>query len=49
MPIHNERNERLLLTDKANIYLIRFLAWLMKLWTLREASLYPHFMGRCTP
>ena len=27
----------------------RFLAWLMKLWTVREASLYPRFMGRCTP
>ncbi|KAK3938603.1 hypothetical protein QBC46DRAFT_389840 [Diplogelasinospora grovesii] len=27
----------------------RFLAWLMKLWTVREACLYPRFMGRCTP
>ena len=27
----------------------RFLAWLMKLWTVREACLYPRYMGRCTP
>ncbi|KAI8675364.1 Asparagine--tRNA ligase [Fusarium keratoplasticum] len=27
----------------------RFLAWLLKLWTVREACLYPRFMGRCTP
>lgn len=27
----------------------RYLAWLMKLWTVREACLYPRFMGRCTP
>lgn len=27
----------------------RFLAWLMGLWTVREACLYPRFMGRCTP
>jgi asparaginyl-tRNA synthetase len=27
----------------------RFLAWLMNLWTVREACLYPRFMGRCTP
>ena len=27
----------------------RFLAWLMDLWTVREACLYPRFLGRCTP
>ncbi|CAG1988317.1 unnamed protein product, partial [Fusarium graminearum] len=27
----------------------RFLAWLLKLWTVREACLYPRYMGRCTP
>ncbi|KAK0388962.1 hypothetical protein NLU13_2539 [Sarocladium strictum] len=27
----------------------RLLAWLLKLWTVREACLYPRFMGRCTP
>ena len=27
----------------------RFLASLMKLWTVREACLYPRYMGRCTP
>ncbi|KAH6898970.1 hypothetical protein B0T10DRAFT_535437 [Thelonectria olida] len=27
----------------------RFLAWLMKLWTVRDACLYPRYMGRCTP
>ncbi|CAH0057082.1 unnamed protein product [Clonostachys solani] len=27
----------------------RFLAWMLKLWTVREACLYPRFMGRCTP
>jgi len=27
----------------------RFLAWLMNLWTIREACLYSRFMGRCTP
>ncbi|KEY71676.1 hypothetical protein S7711_02911 [Stachybotrys chartarum IBT 7711] len=27
----------------------RFLAWLLKLWTVREACLYARFMGRCTP
>jgi asparaginyl-tRNA synthetase len=27
----------------------RFLASIMKLWTVREACLYPRYMGRCTP
>ncbi|KAK3318324.1 hypothetical protein B0H66DRAFT_233172 [Apodospora peruviana] len=27
----------------------RFLAWMLKLWTVREACLYPRYMGRCTP
>lgn len=27
----------------------RFLAWFMGLWTVREACLYPRFMGRCKP
>jgi asparaginyl-tRNA synthetase len=27
----------------------RFLAWLLKLWTVRDACLYPRYMGRCTP
>ena len=27
----------------------RFLAWMCKLHTVREACLYPRFMGRCTP
>ncbi|KAF2671074.1 asparaginyl-tRNA synthetase, cytoplasmic [Microthyrium microscopicum] len=27
----------------------RFLAWLCKLHTVREACLYPRYMGRCTP
>lgn len=27
----------------------RFLAWLIGLWTAREACMYPRFMGRCTP
>ncbi|PWN29063.1 asparaginyl-tRNA synthetase, partial [Jaminaea rosea] len=27
----------------------RLLAWLMNRWTVREASLYPRFTGRCTP
>ena len=27
----------------------RFLAWMCKLHTVREACLYPRYMGRCTP
>ncbi|GAK66329.1 asparaginyl-tRNA synthetase [Moesziomyces antarcticus] len=27
----------------------RFLAWLTNRWTVREASLYPRWTGRCTP
>ncbi len=27
----------------------RFLAWLCGLWTVREATLYPRFLGRCLP
>jgi len=27
----------------------RLLAWLLKLWTVREACLYPRYMGRCRP
>ena len=27
----------------------RFLAWMCGLWTVREACLYPRYMGRCTP
>jgi asparaginyl-tRNA synthetase len=31
------------------ILLERILAWIMGLWTVREACLYPRFMGRCLP
>ncbi|KAL1413171.1 asparagine--tRNA ligase [Vanrija albida] len=27
----------------------RFIAWFLKRWTVREASLYPRYMGRATP
>jgi asparaginyl-tRNA synthetase len=27
----------------------RFLAWLLKLWTVKEATLYPRFLGKCAP
>ncbi|KAK5658913.1 hypothetical protein OQA88_1727 [Cercophora sp. LCS_1] len=27
----------------------RLIVWLLKLWTVREACLYPRYMGRCKP
>ncbi|KAK0625116.1 hypothetical protein B0T17DRAFT_531958 [Bombardia bombarda] len=27
----------------------RLIVWLLKLWTVREACLYPRYMGRCRP
>jgi len=27
----------------------RFLAWLLNLWTVREACLFPRYMNRCAP